>query len=411
MKNLKIACALLVGILAAGCYNDFDTPGPRKLYTDEDMTALGLTRVSIKTVKDRFGDISNTGTNNNGWANTKTLKFGTLTPEEKTFNEGNNSLMEWPAATGYYIKGKVISSDRQGNIYKSLYIYDGTAAIELKLSGTLYTTYKLNLETMESSYVYVLLKDLYLGNYRMMLSLGGAPTDSYNVVREHKFYANSNLELPQEVAAHVLPGEACKLVDGEDILNVDASNYREVLGEKSLARLVRFNDIKVRYVGVKNQDGATNPPLKNGSYTNSFPTWVCTDVRPVVNQPWYYWAYSVNNQKLYGSVLISYNDAAEYTSDPGVYTVRTSAYSRFGMKPIPKDGTTGNVLGIFAIYSQQSTFTGGSRDYAQYQITVSRYEDLDFPGDSLLDPAWIAANTPAESYNPPIVDDSEDSEL
>lgn len=35
--------------------------------------------------------------------------------------------MEWPEASKYYIKGKVISSDRQGNIYKSLYIYDGTA--------------------------------------------------------------------------------------------------------------------------------------------------------------------------------------------------------------------------------------------------------------------------------------------
>lgn len=410
MKNMKILLAAAIAVLAAGCYNDFDTPTV-KVWQESEVQAMGLQQMTIAQVKQKFneyfGSISGTG-QNKSWGDTKTVKFGRPDPFE---NDVEGATAFWEEGANYYIKGKVISSDEQGNIYKSLYIYDGTAAIELKLSGTLYTTYKLNLETMESSYVYVLLKDLYLGNYRMMLSLGGAPTDSYNVVREHKFYANSNLELPQEVAAHVLPGEACKLVDGEDILNVDASNYQEVLGEKSLARLVRFNDIKVRYVGVKNQNNETNPPLKNGSYTNSFPTWVCTDVRPVVNQPWYYWAYSVNNQKLYGSVLISYNDAAEYTSDPGVYTVRTSAYSRFGMKPIPKDGTTGNVLGIFAIYSQQSTFTGGSRDYAQYQITVSRYEDLDFPGDSLLDPAWIAANTPAESYNPPIVDDSEDSEL
>lgn len=410
MKNMKILLAAAIAVLAAGCYNDFDTP-TAKVWQESEVQAMGLQQMTIAQVKQKFneyfGSISGTG-QNKSWDDTKTVKFGRPDPYE---NDVQGATAFWEEGANYYIKGKVISSDEQGNIYKSLYIYDGTAAIELKLSGTLYTTYKLNLETMESSYVYVLLKDLYLGNYRMMLSLGGAPTDSYNVVREHKFYANSNLELPQEVAAHVLPGEACKLVDGEDILNVDASNYREALGEKSLGRLVRFNDVKVRYVGVKNQDGATADPLKNGSYTSSFPTWICTDVRPVVNQPWYYWAYSVDNQKLYGSVLISYNDAAVYTSDPGVYSVRTSGYSRFGMKPIPKDGTTGNVLGIFAIYSQQSTFTGGSRDYAQYQITVSRYEDLDFPEDSLLDPAWIAANTPAESYDPPIVDDSEDSEL
>ena len=36
MKNLKIALAVLVGALAAGCYNDFDTPAPEKLYTDEE---------------------------------------------------------------------------------------------------------------------------------------------------------------------------------------------------------------------------------------------------------------------------------------------------------------------------------------------------------------------------------------
>lgn len=30
------------------------------------------------------------------------------------------------------IKGKVISSDAEGNVYKSLYIYDGEQAIELR---------------------------------------------------------------------------------------------------------------------------------------------------------------------------------------------------------------------------------------------------------------------------------------
>ena len=61
MKNLKIALAVLVGALAAGCYNDFDTPAPRKLYTDTDMTALGLEHVTIKEVKDYFGPISGHG--------------------------------------------------------------------------------------------------------------------------------------------------------------------------------------------------------------------------------------------------------------------------------------------------------------------------------------------------------------
>ena len=83
-------------------------------------------------------------------------------------------------------------------------------------------------------------------------------------------------------------------------------------------------------------------------------------------------------------------------------------YSRFAMKPIPKDGAVGNVLGLFAIYSKQSTYSGGSRDYAQYQITVSRIEDLDFKAEDLLSEEWIEANTPAESYDPPVADDTGD---
>lgn len=49
------------------------------------------------------------------------------------------------------------------------------------------------------------------------------------------------------------------------------------------------------------------------------------------------------------------------------------------MKPIPKDGTEGTVLGIYGIYAKKSDFTGGSEDWAQYQISVSRIEDLGFP--------------------------------
>lgn len=413
MKRLRILLALAVGVLAAGCYNDFDTPAPKKLFTDEDMTVLGLEHVTIKEVKEMFeskcGGLSGTGTNSD-FASTRTLKFGTKTTDEKDF-EG---LYEWPEASNFYIKGKVISSDRQGNIYKSLHIYDGTAAIELKLYSGLFMDFYLDLEDMISQWVYVRLDGLYLGNYRMMLSIGDAPTDSYNVVQEHKFYANSNIELEADIRKHVLPGEPCML-DENDILTVDASNYATALtgknAEEALGRLVYFKGVKIRYAGVKNQNGETPAAMKNGTYENTYPTWTCTDVRPVVFEPWYRWAYSVDNEKLYASVLISFNDEAVYTSDPGIYMIRTSGYSRFGMKPIPQDGAEGNVLGIYSIYSKRSTFTGGDRDYAQYQITASRYEDLDFPKESLLSEEWIEANTPAESYDPPVADESGDSDF
>ena len=73
MKSLKIALAALVGLVAVSCYNDFDTPAPQKLYVDDDMAAMGLTRITIAEVKEKFGPISNTGTNDN-FATTKTAR-------------------------------------------------------------------------------------------------------------------------------------------------------------------------------------------------------------------------------------------------------------------------------------------------------------------------------------------------
>lgn len=395
MKSLKIALAALVGLVAVSCYNDFDTPAPQKLYVDDDMAAMGLTRITIAEVKEKFGPISNTGTNDN-FSTTKTLKFGTRTSEEAKFD----GLMEWPEASKYYIKGKVISSDRQGNIYKSLYIYDGTAAIELKLYNGLYLDYLLDLDKMESQWVYVRLDGLYLGNYRMMLSIGGAPSDGINTAGTHKYYANSNLDNPRVAKLNVFPGEYVKL-EASDILEVNSSNYTTALGEDQLGRLVRFNGVKIRYAGIPNQDDVTNPPMLNGTFENPYPTWIVTDWGSPRYGAWYRWAYNVNNVRLYGSVLMCYNETETNTANPGVYGIRTSGYSQFAMKPIPKDGAVGNVLGIYGVYGQKW-------DQAQFQISASRIEDLDFKPEDLLTEAQIERMTPASSYEPPVKNGGDD---
>ena len=309
--------------------------------------------------------------------------------------------MEWPEASKYYIKGKVISSDRQGNIYKSLYIYDGTAGIELKLYNGLYLDFLLDLASkpIKSQWVYVRLDGLYLGNYRMMLSIGGAPSDGINTAGNHKFYANSNLDNPKVAALNVFRGEYTTL-DDSDIKEVDGSNYTS-LGEADLGRLVRFNKIKIRYAGVKNQDGVTPPNLKNGGNANPYPSWIVTDWGTPRFGAWYRWAYNRDNVRLYASVLISYNDAATSTAEAGIYGVRTSGYSQFAMKPIPKDGAVGDVLGIYGVYGTQW-------NYAQYQISVSRIEDLAFKTEDLLTEAQIERMTPASSYDPPVKNGGDD---
>lgn len=350
MKNIYKVCLMLaVAVAAVGCYNDFDTPAPAKVYTDDDFA--GMEYRTIAQVKqlflDEFGTLEHTG-DNGSWGDTKYL----LIEED------------------IYIKGKVQSSDEEGNVYKSLYICDATGAIEIKLGTGNYLKYPVGhfdreSGTMSSTWVYVKLKGLYIGNYRMMLSIGGAPSSSYNKVGEHKFYANSNIENPTTIAEHVKLGEPTELSVAEgDILVITAANKNDFFGQNNvdkLGRMVWIQGITCEYGEV---DG------------NIYPSWMDTNVRPVVSKYWYTWGFNekvyANAANLYGSVLFSYDGLPTQTGKAGIYVVRTSGYARFAGRPIVKNGATGDILGTMAIYAKYWA------DYATYQLSINRFEDLMF---------------------------------
>lgn len=394
MKLNKIFAIFAVALMSVGCYESFDDVEPRTIYTDDVFASQfpESRHVTIKELKAMFGTISNTGVNSS-WGNTKYLQI----------------------ADDIYIKGKVTTDDEQGNIYKSLYIQDATGGIEVKLTNGNYLRYR------QGQWVYVRLQDLYLGNYRMMLSIGGAPTESYNKAGEHKFYANSNIENLTVIEEHVFVGEQDELVVGSyeqwksdpesvDIITVTPDNYQTVLGasvrESMFGRLIRFEGLTHRYAGVPNQDGVTNHALKSGSFENIYPSWLYTDPRPTVTKGWYHWAYSVDGKSLYGSMLFTYNTSAEYCSDAGVYSLRTSGYSRFAKRNVPKDGEKAAVTAIYGIYAQRSDYAGGSNDYASYQLSVSRVEDVEFEnGDAaLLTDEQVVAMTTEDMKTVPWID-------
>ena len=237
IMNLKRLFLLIaVAFTAVGCYEEFGTVAPRQLYDDiafEDMFPEAE-RISIAELKyaynDKFGGISNIGVNS-GWNNTKYAIVG-----EDIF-EGHD----------VYIKGKVTSDDTEGNVYKSLYIQDETTGIELKLNNNVGVRYK------KGTWVYVRLSGLYLGNYRMMLSLGGAPSESWNKAGEHKFYANSNIELQEVVDRYVFPGRKCeegikvgafeewqRYAPEVDIITVTPDNYEEVFSPAKIEMEGKF---------------------------------------------------------------------------------------------------------------------------------------------------------------------------
>ena len=393
MKKAKILLMFVVALMFVGCYNDFDDPQPAKVYTDADFE--GLTHMTIADVKQvfiqKFGSLSNTG-NNSSWNDTKFYQF-----EEDV-----------------YIKGKVISNDREGNIFKSLFLQDETGGLEIRLTNGNFMKYHMGAYDAEkreypSQWVYVKLKGLYIGNYRMMLSIGNGPTDSYNTVGEHKFYANSNIEQAAQIEQCVFAGEMTTLKVGEDIKVITPENYTtELKAPDDFGSLIRFEGLTCHYAGAKNQNGDTPKALKNGNFDQIYPSWIYTDVRPIVNKVWYRMAFSHHNTNLFGSVCFTYNPNPEYTSDKGVYTLRTSGYSRFSDHPVLKDGAVGAVTAIYGIYSKSSRFEGGSRDFATYQLSISRFEDMEFTADQFLTPEEADGLTPADSYITPNIDEQID---
>ena len=379
MKITKIFTLLAAALLAVGCYEKFNDVEVLPLVDDASFEQMfpDAEHITIAELKSAFGTISNTGVNS-GWNNTIYKLIG-----EDIFVDRD-----------VYIKGKVISSDTEGNIYKSLHIQDETSGIELKLNNSVGLKYK------KSTWVYVRLEGLYLGNYRMMLSLGGAPSESYNKAGEHKFYANSNIELQSIIDKHVFAGEETELKVGTyadwkndpksvDIITVTPENYIEVFGTNSVSlqaadgksfnmiqrelmfgRLMRFEGLECHYAGVPNQNGETSPALKSGSFDNIYPSWLYSDPRPTVSKGWYQWAFKeeITGRSLYGSVLFTYNPSATVCSANGVYALRTSGYSRFARRNVCKDGEKATITAISGIYAQKSDYAGNANDYASYQL-------------------------------------------
>ena len=291
MKLRKLFWLIAIAFISVGCYERYTDVPARETITEDEFEKMfpEAEHITIAELKYAFGDISNTGVNS-GWGNTKYKLVG-----EDIF-EGHD----------VYIKGVVTTDDEEGNVYKSLYIQDETSGIELKLNNNVGVKYK------KGTWVYVRLTGLYLGNYRMMLSLGGAPSESWNKAGEHKFYANSNIELQSEIDKYVFPGkkkdgglkvgafeEWQRYAPNVDIITVTPDNYKMVFNpdkiemegkfygteqtdangitrkvfqmsqrELMFGRLMRFEDIECHYAGVANQDGVTNPGLKSGSFEN-----------------------------------------------------------------------------------------------------------------------------------------------
>ena len=125
------------------------------------------------------------------------------------------------------IKGKVVSSDMSGNLYNCLYIQDGHSAIQVRIGrSALYTCYPVGM------ILSVRLKEMTLGAYGTMLSIGAGPVrnvgggiSSENSVLAPDFWIESALVRGPVVA-----------MTGADTTRIEAISERI---ERNTGRLVR----------------------------------------------------------------------------------------------------------------------------------------------------------------------------
>lgn len=325
-RVINYLLAAAVGLILAGCYNDYEKPAPGKVYTDEDFAKEGLSYVSIRDLKSQF--YAQTGT-----------------------SLGNGDVASWTVDRPLYTSGKVISTDRYGNVYKSIYLYDegSESAIEVKLNTGNYLSYPVGRR------VFVKLRGLVMGNYRGMISIGTKSNDPA--------YSNDNIENFITIEEHVFRGEQIGMTQA-DTLVVTPSTY-QTLTDNDLGRLVRFERIESKfgkadwtgyddsYYPIYFRSGTVNFDISDPGWENT-DTWAEQRVLPG----------EVAKTYFYGSAWFTYGDTSKV---PGNYVVRTSAYSLFWAKKIPANGTIVNLTAIYTL------FTGRQ---PTYQLTLNNDTDV-----------------------------------
>ncbi len=338
-----LALVALFAMGFTGCYNNYDIPEPAKVYSESDFS--DLERISIYDLKTTYSE---------------------------KLEVGGSELI----TDDIYISGKVISSDKEGNVYKSLYILDHSgeksAGIELKLFASNYVFYPVG--TM----IYVKLKGLTLGDYRCMLSVGEVSAD--------ESYANNNIENRLTLDSHIFVGETLPMVSQDTIVVVRAEPtelqkaenyiYYMDLTDDYLGCLIRFEDV----------ESAWGTAL--WGYGNTFPNYFSSaDYTFTWDSANYDWAptlayVSDDNLNYYGSSWYSYDPDTESTDIRGHYVARVSSYSRFRSTLIPSDGQHLDITAIYtrfaynrSDYSSDSAFET-SQSNAAYQLVINCGDDI-----------------------------------
>lgn len=255
------------------------------------------------------------------------------------------------------IGGQVVSEDRTGNIYKSLYIQDATGGIELKIGKSgLYNDYKLG------QWIYVKCSGLTLGAYNGMLQLGYKdPTGEYET---------SYLDVQYIIDTHVFRGEVDTPLEAKKVSANDLLKEENIGCYVELDGLTYGNEIFLLVYVDQNGDKKSNDNRiffsdetwgvttwamsKNGflSYLNSgaFDAGATNTGRKVTEL-----------KETLKKNATAYAVSQYFKMGSKEVQIRTSGYSRFADTQIDPEILNGkkkiNVKGILTTYNNAAQFT------------------------------------------------------
>ena len=332
-------------VALTACEQQWDDAPKYEPATEEQITADGYTLMTVNDFKNQYFY-----NHAEGSAQPSNLVKSIVVPDK------------------VFIKTKVISSDELGNTYRSIYLQDATGyengAIEVKVGkGSMYTIYK------PGQVLYVKCDGLHLGNYRWMLSLGGASSDAK--------YSNGYIDIQTTIDEKLLAGELAGLT-AADTLVINSTNVKSIIDndKKYLGTLCRFEGLESVWGTVKHDSYSTSDVFPSflesldGEYTN----YVFSDYKELPEYPngldatwaFCYTDQTGKNNSYYGSALFKFTDTHPFI-------VRTSGYSKFALEPIPADGEVVDMTAILCKYCENST----TPKYTKYQLLLNSADDVE----------------------------------
>ncbi|MCR5519436.1 MAG: DUF5689 domain-containing protein [Bacteroidales bacterium] len=299
-----------------------------------------------------------------------------------------------------FIAGKVCSSDKSGNIYKSFYIQDETGGMEIKAGrSSLYSDYH------EGQTVYVYLNGMSVGMYGYKSgNYGGNGMVQVGLEDPTGEYETSYIEVPMLIDKHIFKGE---LGDPVEPTTIDSSKLPGKNGTiancKYLGELVHLDGLKyadnvftLLYLNSNDNKKESSNRIFVADQTWGVKTWAMSknlmskylesglwdaikignsgdqkygtvgdhkDAKDILG--------NLVNGKHYGDIERQAATLSQYFTMDGLeVAVRSSGYGRFGDYKIPDDILDGSktlsVTGILTLYQ------------GSVQITVNSYEDFTY---------------------------------